>query len=190
MKLSKTLFSKLLFVFMGIAIAIILNFAYSYYYRLSDNVDITLYEDTLRDLAEKCLTSGDVPVSSLLIYNDSIIGKGYNDVSKNNNPSGHAEINAVKNCFERIGYKNFKKLNRNKLTLISTYEPCTMCRGLIEEYNIKKVIFSFPKNYKDKLIIFKKNYTYYQKLKQSTNKRLQYNLFKQYKSFDSINYPF
>ncbi|CAM4047921.1 MULTISPECIES: deaminase [Flavobacterium] len=190
MNFLKKLFWPVFYIFLGTFFTILIYLIVTNLYLFSTNKNITNYEKRLSSLAEKCIPSNDVPVASLLIYNDSIIGEGYNDVSKNNNPSGHAEINAVKNCFDKIGYKKFKALDRNKLYLITTYEPCKMCRGLIEEYDISNVIFGLSKKSRDKLISIKKDFNYYRNLKQTTNPRLQYDLFKRYESFDSIKHPY
>ena len=162
---------------------LLLCFALTFYYRLHQNIDIHQYENELQSLGRKSIPSGDVPVACMLLYHDSIIGEGYNDVSFHNNPSGHAEINAIRNCFEKMGYVKFKTLNRRYLTLITTYEPCPMCKGAIEEYDIEHIVFSLNKTSRDKLKYLEKDILYYKNLTQSTNKQLQYNLFEQCPTF-------
>lgn len=189
MKKIKSLFLKLsLYAFYFLA-SMLLCYAFTFCYRLRENVDIKKYEKKLISLGRKSIPSGDVPVACLLVYHDSIIGEGFNDVRLNNNPSGHAEINAIKNCFEKIGYLKFKTLDKTQLTLLTTYEPCTMCKGAIEEYDIRNVIFGLNKNTTDKIYNLKKDLIYYKNLRQTTNKRLQYNLFKECPTFDSIQSP-
>lgn len=190
MKLSTKLFSSLLLMMIGFSISILSYLIITNSYLFSKKIDIKKYEEKLISLGVKCIPTNDVPVASLLIYKDSIIGEGHNDVSKNNNLTGHAEINAIKNCFEKIGLKKFTALDRNELILITTYEPCIMCRAVIEEYEIKNVIFSFPKNTMDKLKSIKKEILYFKNLRQTNNPRLQYDLFKKYPAFDSISYPY
>lgn len=190
MNFYRKLIFKLLPFTLGILITILTYYIITISYSFNEKKNILKYEKTLKKLGEQAIIYNDVPVACLLLYKDSIIGKGYNDVVKNNNPSGHAEINAVKNCFEKIGYKEFLKLNRNELYLITTYEPCVMCKGLIEEYNISNVVFAYPKKVQDKIIMIKKDINYYKDLKQTTNPRLQYDLFKKHNFFDSIKYPY
>ena len=174
----------------GIASVLLLLFIYSYFYVFSDDFDAATYNDTLIELGKKSIPSGDVPVASLLLYDGKIVGEGYNDVVKNQNPAGHAEINAIADCFRKIGYSNFITLNKDYFTLLTTYEPCEMCRGVIQEYGIKHVVFGLPKRKADKISNIKNDLKYYYYLKQMKNKRLQYDLFKLHPSFDSIQFPF
>jgi tRNA(Arg) A34 adenosine deaminase TadA len=95
----------------------------------------------LRSGATTALQSNDAPIASLLLYGNNIIGRGYNTVLRDTNPGGHAEINAISNALRKYSRKDFSLLNRDSLLLISTYEPCLMCRGAILEYNIKHVQF-------------------------------------------------
>lgn len=102
-------------------------------------------EDTLsRDLfalGEQALLSNDVPVSAVLLYGPDVIGSGYNTVLRDGNAGGHAEINAISDAIHRIGLKRFSTLNRDSLLLISSFEPCLMCRGAILEYRIDRINF-------------------------------------------------
>ena len=40
-----------------------------------------------------------------------------------------------------VGYERFMRMNRNKLILYTTFEPCEMCLGTLQHYNIKMVVF-------------------------------------------------
>ncbi len=104
------------------------------------------YKTELARLGAKALETGDVPVGSILVYRDSVIGRGYNTVIGNNNLTGHAEINAINEAAVRMGLKVFSDLDRKHLTLYSTYEPCEMCKGTIIHYNIKDVRFMKSKS--------------------------------------------
>ena len=104
------------------------------------------YKNELARLGAKALETGDVPVGSILVYRDSIIGRGYNTVIGNNNLTGHAEINAINEATVRMGMKPFSNLDRKHLILYSTYEPCEMCKGTILHYNIKNVRFMKSKS--------------------------------------------
>ncbi|RLD59211.1 MAG: hypothetical protein DRJ05_06735 [Bacteroidetes bacterium] len=104
------------------------------------------YKKELANLGAKALETGDVPVGSILVYRDSIIGRGYNTVVGNNNLTGHAEINAINEASVRMGNTAFSNLDRKHLTLYSTYEPCEMCKGTILHYNIKDVRFMKSKS--------------------------------------------
>ncbi len=97
--------------------------------------------DTLRSLGIMALSSHDVPVAAVLLYGDSIIGKGSNVVARDTSAGGHAEIEALSDAFKAVGSETFRKMNRDSLLLVTTFEPCLMCRGAIVEYNIRQVVF-------------------------------------------------
>jgi len=95
----------------------------------------------LVELALNSLESKDVPVAALLIYKGKVIGAGYNTVVRNTSAGEHAEINAISNAIDSLGFRQFQFLDRDSLWLISTYEPCMMCAGAMVIYNIQKVSF-------------------------------------------------
>jgi tRNA(Arg) A34 adenosine deaminase TadA len=97
--------------------------------------------DSLISLRKFSADRKEYPVSSILIYGDSIIGAGYNTFLEKNDPAGHAEINALRKAFENISDKDFRKLDHSKLVLISTYEPCLMCQGMCDQFGIKKIYY-------------------------------------------------
>ena len=82
--------------------------------------------DTLETLALLALKNDDVPIASIIILKNKIIGAGYNTVNKDLNPSGHAEINAISNCWKNIGRQNFILMNKDSLFLITTFEPLSL----------------------------------------------------------------
>lgn len=85
----------------------------------------------------------DVPVGALIVEDGEIIASACNKREKNNDPTGHAEILAIK--------KAAKKLNNWRLEnceLYVTLEPCPMCAWAILQSRIKSVYFgSFDKQY-------------------------------------------
>jgi tRNA(Arg) A34 adenosine deaminase TadA len=100
----------------------------------------------LRRLGAEAITSRDVPVAALVVYGDRILGSGRNTVLRDADAGGHAEVNAVSDALRRIGHAAFRALHRDSLLLISTYEPCAMCRGMILEYGIRRVMYIEPKS--------------------------------------------
>lgn len=173
----------------GMALAFVLWFSYSYCYRMGEDFDSSPYEKQLSELARECLDSNDVPVAALLLYKGKVIGAGKNDIAKNQNASGHAEINAITDCLQHIAYRRFQTLDKKQLILLTTYEPCPMCRGAIQEYGIGKTVFNLPKRSRDKLIEVRNQMHYYWNLRQTKNKQLQYDLFRLDPDFDTIAYP-
>ncbi len=98
-----------------------------------------MYE--LTGQALRSLKRHDVPVGAVITYDDQIIGRGHNTVLRDRDPSGHAEVNALREAMKKSGYKEFMALDRSKLVLYSTFEPCEMCMGTLEHYNVRNVIY-------------------------------------------------
>lgn len=105
------------------------------YYKIS-----TEHRTKLASLGAGAITSMDVPVASIVLYNDTILGVGYNTVNKDLNIAGHAEINALSDVVKKIGFAKFRSI-KDSIVLITTYEPCQMCKGAILEYEVKNVFF-------------------------------------------------
>lgn len=84
--------------------------------------------------AKKARDIGEVPIGCVIVYQDKIIGRGYNRRMIDKNTLSHAELNAIK--------KASKKLNDWRLDdcdMYVTTEPCQMCAGAIVQARIKKV---------------------------------------------------
>lgn len=79
----------------------------------------------------------EVPVGAVIVdENGNIIGRGFNRPISTNDPTSHAEINAIRAASEVI--KNYRLVNT---TLYVTIEPCFMCMGAIIHARIKRVVF-------------------------------------------------
>ncbi len=88
-------------------------------------------------LANQAATSDDVPVGALVVNDQGeIIGVGENLREKNNDPTAHAEIIAIKNAAQKMG--NWRL---DDLTMVVTLEPCAMCAGAIVQTRIKRLVF-------------------------------------------------
>ena len=88
-------------------------------------------------LANQAATSDDVPVGALIVNDQGeIIGVGENLREKNNDPTAHAEIIAIKNAAQKMG--NWRL---DDLTMVVTLEPCAMCAGAIVQTRIKRLVF-------------------------------------------------
>ena len=88
-------------------------------------------------LAKSAFNEDEVPVGAVVTFGDKIIGKGYNQVEKLNDPTAHAEILAITAACNLLGTKYL-----DKCTLYLTLEPCMMCTGAIREAQIQKVVFA------------------------------------------------
>ena len=87
--------------------------------------------------AKKALKKGEVPVGAVVVLEENVIGRGYNQSITKNDPTAHAEIMALKDA--AMNLKNY----RLKDTLVyTTLEPCLMCAGALVHARIKKLIYS------------------------------------------------
>ena len=90
------------------------------------------------ELAKDSSKFGDVPVGALIVNEKGeILATGQNLRKRNNDPTAHAEIVAIKNAGKKIG--NWRL---DDLTLVVTLEPCVMCAGAITQSRIKRLVFS------------------------------------------------
>ncbi len=87
--------------------------------------------------AEKGAMMDEVPVGALLVDKDGeVVGRGHNQPITLNDPSGHAEMLALRMAAKEIG--NYRLPGT---TLYVTIEPCIMCMGAIIHARIAKVVF-------------------------------------------------
>lgn len=106
-----------------------------------------VHYDSLVALQEMADQRGEYPVAALLLYGDRIIGAGINSFRTQNEPLGHAEINAFMDAFAGMHYFDFTALPRDSLILITSYEPCPMCKGVINHLDVRKIYYVQPKKF-------------------------------------------
>ena len=88
-------------------------------------------------LAHEVKSSGDVPVGALIVNEaGEVISSGKNEREKDNDPTAHAEVLAIRRAGEKLG-----SWRLDDLTLIITLEPCVMCAGAILQSRIKRLVF-------------------------------------------------
>lgn len=85
--------------------------------------------------AKKAYALGEVPIGCVIVYQDKIIGRGYNRRNTDKNTLSHAEITAINKASKRIGDWRLEDC-----TLYVTLEPCQMCSGAIVQARITRVV--------------------------------------------------
>ena len=84
--------------------------------------------------ARKGLAAGGIPIGSVLVLDDQIIGRGHNQRVQRGSVIHHAEMN----CLENAGRQKAPVYQR--CTIYSTLSPCPMCSGAILLYGIPRVV--------------------------------------------------
>lgn len=79
---------------------------------------------------------GDVPIAALVVLDGQIIGRGFNTREAEHDPSGHAEIVALRDAGRRV-----QRWRMDGATLVVTLEPCVMCAGAIVNSRIARVVY-------------------------------------------------
>lgn len=91
--------------------------------------------------AKKGLEEGGIPIGSVLVIDDKIVGRGHNRRVQNGSAILHAEMD----CFENAGRLNAS--DYKKATLYSTLSPCDMCSGTSLLYKIPKIVIGENKTF-------------------------------------------
>ena len=88
-------------------------------------------------LAQEVKSSGDVPVGALIVNEaGEILSSGKNEREKDNDPTAHAEVVAIRRASEKLG-----SWRLDDLTLVVTLEPCVMCAGAVLQSRLKRLVF-------------------------------------------------
>jgi tRNA(adenine34) deaminase len=87
-------------------------------------------------LAEIAYEKDEIPVGAIVVKDNKIIGRGYNQREKLKDPTAHAEIIAITAAANTID-----DWRLNDCILYVTKEPCAMCAGAIINSRIESVIF-------------------------------------------------
>ncbi len=91
--------------------------------------------------AKKGLEVGGIPIGSVIVYEDTIIGRGHNKRVQQGSAILHGEMDALENAGRRSA------LTYRQSTLYTTLSPCAMCSGAILLYGIPKVIIGENKTF-------------------------------------------
>jgi len=88
------------------------------------------------ELAKQAYEENEVPIGAVIVSNERIIGKGYNQVEKLGDATAHAEMIAITAAADFLNSKYLKNC-----TLYVTVEPCVMCGGALKWSQINKIVY-------------------------------------------------
>ncbi|HEY5371634.1 MAG TPA: nucleoside deaminase [Hanamia sp.] len=89
--------------------------------------------------AHKALDADEVPIGAVIVMQERIIARGYNQVETLSDATAHAEIIALTAAFNFLGSKYLPDA-----TIYVTIEPCTMCCGALYWSKIGKLVYGSP----------------------------------------------
>lgn len=89
------------------------------------------------ELAAEAAAADEIPVGAVVLDAEGrVLAEGRNDREATHDPTGHAEVNALRGAAASIG-----SWNLDGCTLVVTLEPCVMCAGAILQSRISRVVF-------------------------------------------------
>jgi tRNA(adenine34) deaminase len=92
-------------------------------------------EEALR-AAQRALEAEEVPVGAVVVRDGKIVGRGWNQNIKTNDPTAHAEIIALREAGATVGNHRLAECE-----LFVTIEPCSMCAGAMVHARIKRLVY-------------------------------------------------
>jgi tRNA(adenine34) deaminase len=87
-------------------------------------------------LAKRARDEGEVPIGAVLVFQDRILGEGWNRPIAAHDPTAHAEIQAMRAAAAKLG--NYRLTGA---TLYVTLEPCDMCIGAMFHARIARAVY-------------------------------------------------
>ena len=97
--------------------------------------DDVYYMNQALKQAEKARIHDEVPIGCVIVYQDKIIGRGYNRRTIDKNTLAHAELIAIRKASKKMGDWRLEEC-----TMYVTLEPCQMCAGAIVQSRMTRVV--------------------------------------------------
>lgn len=102
---------------------------------MPDTEDIAFMRRAL-ELARRAQDEGEVPIGAVVVQGGRIIGEGWNRPIAANDPTAHAEVQAMRAAAAAVG--NYRLTGA---TLYVTLEPCEMCLGAMFHARIARAVY-------------------------------------------------
>jgi len=88
------------------------------------------------ELAKRARDEGEVPIGAIVVFQEEVLGEGWNRPIAAKDPTAHAEIQAIRSASSSTG--NYRLTGA---TLYVTLEPCDMCVGAMFHARIARVVY-------------------------------------------------
>jgi tRNA(adenine34) deaminase len=95
-----------------------------------------IYMRRALELAQRAQDEGEVPIGAIVVFENQIIGEGWNRPIAAHDPTAHAEIQAMRGA--ALHLKNYRLTGA---TLYVTLEPCDMCVGAMFHARIARTVY-------------------------------------------------
>lgn len=97
---------------------------------------MSFMEEAIKESAKNLATGDGGPFGAIIVKDNKIVGRGHNEVIKNNDPTCHGEMQAIRDACRNLGTYDLTGCE-----LYTSAYPCPMCLGAIIWANIKKVYY-------------------------------------------------
>ncbi|MBQ7854271.1 MAG: nucleoside deaminase [Muribaculaceae bacterium] len=103
---------------------------------------MTITNDDIRflemaaELAEKNIDNGGGPFGAVIVRNGEVVATGVNRVTADNDPTAHAEVNAIRQACQRESTFNLKGC-----VIYSSCEPCPMCLSALYWAGVSRIYY-------------------------------------------------
>jgi tRNA(adenine34) deaminase len=107
----------------------------------NNNLDDIRWMRLALEQAHLAYELGEVPVGAVAVYQDRIIGEGFNRKERDLDPTAHAEMIALRQAAQNVS--NWRLIG---VTLYCTLEPCPMCAGAMIQGRLQRLVYGAPDN--------------------------------------------
>jgi tRNA(adenine34) deaminase len=108
--------------------------------------------------AQQAFDADEVPIGAVVVANNKIIARAYNQVELLNDPTAHAEILAITSACNSLGSKYLMNA-----TLYVTIEPCLMCCGAMYWSKLARIVYGASDEKNGYFHITKNNWPFHPK---------------------------
>lgn len=134
--------SVYLTLLLGFFFLLIVYFLRTEFYRVFPSTElVNLSKRELKISGINAIKKGDDPVSAIVLYNYTVVGRGYNTIQADTNIIGHAVVNALIDAVKNLGMIQFQNSDKNSFIVMTTTEPCQFCKAVLKENGIFKIEF-------------------------------------------------